>query len=207
MSEGRETWIDEIRNERKDLSFNVDMETFGKIKQFSSKNNIEQIDQAIDCLVNIGLAQVGYRSQQEINEKYKTYGCFFDNFEFSKQGPVSVRDQIDRHFSYERSTGDQITQQECRGQNTAVQQQEHKPIDNELMNKTFEIIKKICSFSDDGNAVHYDILMEAESNGLESRKVEEAIIQLKQQGQILESSHKRYKVINAEKVDDNFFGY
>ncbi len=207
MSEGRESWIDEIRHERKDLSFNIDMETFGKIKQFSTKNNIEQIDQAIDCLINVGLAQVGFRSRQEVNEKYKSYGCFFDNLDFSKQDKFSVRDQIEQHFSNERINVNQTPQQEYGGQNTPVQQQEQKPIDNELLNKTFDIIKKICSFSDDGNAVHYDILMEAESNGIESRKVEEAINRLKQKGYIYESAQKRYKVINAEKVDENFFGF
>jgi len=206
MSEGRDTWIDEIRHERKNLSFEIDMETFGKIKQFSSKNNIEQTDQAIDCLINIGLAQVGYRSQQEINEKYGTYGGVFETLELSKNEPASVRDQIDQKLSYDQPNHTQIPQQECVEQNMQVQQQEHKPIDEDLMNKTFDIIKKICSFSDDGNAIHYDILMEAESNGLESRKVEEAINVLKHQGQIVESAHKRYKVINAEKADGNLFG-
>jgi hypothetical protein len=206
MSEGRETWIDEIRHERKDLSFKIDMETFGKIKEFSSKNNIQQIDQAIDCLINIGLAQVGYRSQEEINEKCKAYGCVFETVQLSKNNQRSIRDQIDHHFSYTKPKNNHEQHQEYRQNNSQVQQ-ENKPIDNELLNKTFDIIRRICSFSDDGNAIHYDILMEAESNGLESIKVEEAINQLKQQGQILESSHKKYKVINAEKADGNFFGF
>jgi DNA replicative helicase MCM subunit Mcm2 (Cdc46/Mcm family) len=46
----------------------------------------------------------------------------------------------------------------------------------------------------DGNASRSDIISEAEIEGLESRKVEEALDRLKRNGQIYEPTHGKYKV-------------
>jgi hypothetical protein len=197
MSEGKDSWVDEIKYERKNLSFEVDMETFGKIKQFSSKYNIDQINQAIDCLINVGLTLDGFRTQQEINAKFKDIGFSYDTPNALTENDVS--DQTEQQTPFANGNVYQIAKQE----KSTIE----NPFKNNTTEKTFEIIKKICSFSDDGNAIHYDILMEAESNGLESEKVEEAIDQLKQQGHIQESSHKRYKIMGVNKLDGNFFEF
>ncbi len=196
MSEGRNTWVDEIKNERKDLSFEIDMETLGKVKQFTTKYNINQIDQAIDCLVNIGLATVGFQSRQEVNDKFNPLGFYYDTKQTPPENSVPTQTDTENNLTFIAKNVDDLPKID-----------EENPIEDEMMDKTFEIIKKICSFSDDGNAVHYDILMEAESNGLESLKVEEAINHLKQQGQICEPSHKKYKVVEVEKQDGNFFEF
>lgn len=197
MSEGSNSWVDEIKYERKNLTFDIDMETFGKIKQFSSKYNIEQINQAVDCLINVGLASEGFRNQQEVNDKFNSIGFSYDVSQVTKEDDVSK--QTEQQIPFENGNVYQIAKQE----NSPTE----RSVEENTTEKTYEIIKKICSFSDDGNAIHYDILMEAESNGLESEKVEEAINQLKQQGHIQESSHKRYKVMGMDKLDGNFFEF
>lgn len=197
MSEGSNSWVDEIKYERKNLTFDIDMETFGKIKQFSSKYNIEQFNQAVDCLINVGLASEGFRTQQEINDKFKSIGFSYDVSQVTKEDDVS--NQTEQQIPLENGNVYQIAKEE----NSPTE----RSVEENTTEKTYEIIKKICSFSDDGNAIHYDILMEAESNGLESEKVEEAINKLKQQGHIQESSHKRYKVMSVDKLDGNFFEF
>lgn len=196
MSEGRNTWVDEIKYERKNFSFDIDMETLGKVKQFTTQYNINQLEQAIDCLVNIGLATVGFQNRQEVNDKFNQIGFYYDTKESSTENRITPPEETDDNVSFIAKNVDELPKID-----------EENPIEDDMMDKTFDIIKKICSFSDDGNAVHYDILMEAESNGLESQKVEQAINNLKQQGQICESSHKRYKVVEVEKQDGNFFGF
>ena len=197
MSEGSNSWVDEIKYERKNLTFDIDMETFGKIKQFSSKYNIEQFNQAVDCLLNVGLASEGFRTQQEINDKFNNIGFSYDVSQVTKEDDVSK--QTEQQIPFENGNVYQVARQDS--------SPTERSVEDNTTEKTYEIIKKICSFSDDGNAIHYDILMEAESNGLESEKVEEAINQLKQQGHIQESSHKRYKVMGVDKLDGNFFEF
>lgn len=196
MSEGRNTWVDEIKYERKNFSFDIDMETLGKVKQFTNRYNINQLDQAIDCLVNIGLATVGFQNRQEVNDKFNQIGFYYDTKETPTENRITPPEETDDNVSFIAKNVDDLPKID-----------EENPIEDAMIDKTFDIIKKICSFSDDGNAVHYDILMEAESNGLESQKVEQAINNLKQQGQICESSHKKYKVVEVEKQDGNFFGF
>jgi replicative DNA helicase Mcm len=62
------------------------------------------------------------------------------------------------------------------------------------MRNIIDIIEKLCSSSDDGNAERGEIIREAEIEGIESSKAENSIDRLKRNGQIYEPVHNRYKL-------------
>jgi replicative DNA helicase Mcm len=65
---------------------------------------------------------------------------------------------------------------------------------HDRMRTIMDIIQRVCSESKDGNAGRGDVIREAEIEGLESGKVEEALDRLKRQGQIYEPVHGKYKI-------------
>jgi replicative DNA helicase Mcm len=65
---------------------------------------------------------------------------------------------------------------------------------HDRMRTIIDIIQRLSSESKDGNAVRGDVIREAEIEGLESGKVEEALDRLKRQGQIYEPVHGKYKI-------------
>ncbi|PNX46876.1 MAG: hypothetical protein BV457_06840 [Thermoplasmata archaeon M9B1D] len=62
------------------------------------------------------------------------------------------------------------------------------------MRTIIDIIQRLSNEAKDGNATRGDIIREAEIDGLESGKVEEALDRLKRQGQIYEPAHGKYKI-------------
>ena len=60
--------------------------------------------------------------------------------------------------------------------------------------RILDVILRVCNESKDGNASRVDIVREAEIEGLESGKVEEALDRLKRNGQIYEPVHNKYKI-------------
>jgi len=64
------------------------------------------------------------------------------------------------------------------------------------MRSIIDIIQKLCDSSEDGNADKNDIIKEAEIDGLESIKVEDAVDRLRRNGQIYEPSHGKYRLSN-----------
>jgi replicative DNA helicase Mcm len=65
---------------------------------------------------------------------------------------------------------------------------------HDRMRLLMDIIQRLCSEAKDGNAIRGDIIQEAEIQGLESGRVEEALDRLKRQGQIYEPVHGKYKI-------------
>ena len=65
---------------------------------------------------------------------------------------------------------------------------------HDRMRIIMDLIQRIGSEAKDGNAARSDIIQEAEIEGLESSKVEEALDRLKRQGQIYEPVHGKYKI-------------
>ena len=65
---------------------------------------------------------------------------------------------------------------------------------HDRMRMLTDIIRRLGSESKDGNALRGDIVREAEIEGLESGKVEEALDRLKRQGHIYEPVHGKYKI-------------
>ena len=64
------------------------------------------------------------------------------------------------------------------------------------MRSIIDIIQKLCDASEDGNADRNDIIREAEIDGVESGKVEDAVDRLRRNGQIYEPSHGKYRLSN-----------
>ena len=65
---------------------------------------------------------------------------------------------------------------------------------HDRMRTIIDIIQRLSNEAKDGNATRGDIIREAEIDGLESGKVEEALDRLKRQGQIYEPAHGKYKI-------------
>jgi replicative DNA helicase Mcm len=65
---------------------------------------------------------------------------------------------------------------------------------HDRMRMIIDIIQRLSNESKDGNALRGDIVREAEIEGLESGKVEEALDRLKRNGQIYEPVHGKYKI-------------
>lgn len=65
---------------------------------------------------------------------------------------------------------------------------------HDRMRMIIDIIQRLSNESKDGNALRGDIVREAEIEGLESGKVEDALDRLKRNGQIYEPVHGKYKI-------------
>lgn len=100
---------------------------------------------------------------------------------------IGIIDQYLRRVGMDRETGkfdiDIIA--------TGISHSQH-----ERMRSLMDIIQKLCNESKDGNAARGDIVQEAEIEGLESGKVEEALDRLKRNGQIYEPVHGKYRITN-----------
>ncbi len=98
---------------------------------------------------------------------------------------IYIIDQYLRRVGMDRETGkfdiDIIT--------TGISHSQH-----DRMRSLMDIIQRLCNEAKDGNAARGDIVREAEIDGLESSKVEEALDRLKRNGQIYEPVHGKYKI-------------
>jgi replicative DNA helicase Mcm len=98
---------------------------------------------------------------------------------------ISIIDQYLRRVGMDRETGkfdiDIIA--------TGISHSQH-----ERMRSIIDIIKKLCSESKDGNASRSEIISEAEIEGHQSAKVEEALDRLKRNGHIYEPVHGKYRI-------------
>jgi len=65
---------------------------------------------------------------------------------------------------------------------------------HDRMRTIMDIVKRLGSEAKEGNAARGDIIREAEIEGLESSKVEQALDRLKRNGQIYEPVHGKYKI-------------
>jgi len=98
---------------------------------------------------------------------------------------INIIDQYLRRVGLDRETGkfdiDIIA--------TGISRSQH-----DRMRSIIDLVKRLCDESPDGNASRGDIISEAEIEGMESRKVEEALDRLKRNGQIYEPSHGKYRI-------------
>ena len=97
---------------------------------------------------------------------------------------IYVIDQYLRRVGLDRETGridiDLIA--------TGISHTQH-----DRMRLLIDIIQQLCDEAKDGSAGRNEIIQEAELQGLESAKVEQALDRLKRNGQIYEPSHGRYR--------------
>ena len=59
-----------VINERVIKSFSLDMQTLGMIKDFMKRYHRNNFSKSIDHLVNVGLANLGYRTEKEIRNTF-----------------------------------------------------------------------------------------------------------------------------------------
>ena len=97
---------------------------------------------------------------------------------------IYVIDQYLRRVGLDRETGridiDLIT--------TGISHTQH-----DRMRLLTDVIQQLCDEAKDGSAGRNEIIQEAELQGLESSKVEQALDRMKRSGQIYEPSHGRYR--------------
>ena len=98
---------------------------------------------------------------------------------------INIIDQYLRRVGMDRETGrfdiDIIA--------TGISHSQH-----DRMRTLIDIVQRLGNEAKDGNAARGDIIREAEIEGMESKKVEDALDRLKRNGQIYEPVHGKYKI-------------
>jgi len=138
----------------------------------SSEDSVPFTPRQLEAFVRLAEASARIRLSQEVKVD-------------DAKRAISIIDQYLRRVGMDRETGkfdiDIIA--------TGISHSQH-----ERMRSIIDLIKRLCNESVDGNASRSDIISEAEIEGLESRKVEEALDRLKRNGQIYEPTHGKYRV-------------
>ena len=138
----------------------------------SSEDTVTFTPRQLEAFVRLAEASAKIRLSQEVT------------IDDSKRA-IYIIDQYLRRVGMDRETGrfdiDIIA--------TGISHSQH-----DRMRVLMDIIKRLGDEAKDGNAVRGDIIREAEIEGLESSKVEEALDRLKRQGQIYEPVHGKYKI-------------
>lgn len=138
----------------------------------SSEDSVTFTPRQLEAFVRLAEASAKIRLSQEVT------------IDDAKRA-IYIIDQYLRRVGMDRETGrfdiDIIA--------TGISHSQH-----DRMRTLMDIIQRLGNESKDGNATRGDIIQEAEIEGLESSKVEEALDRLKRQGQIYEPVHGKYKI-------------
>jgi len=138
----------------------------------SSEDSVPFTPRQLEAFVRLAEASARVRLSEEANVD-------------DAKRAISIIDQYLRRVGLDRETGkfdiDIIA--------TGISHSQH-----ERMRLLIDVIQKLCNEAKDGNAARGDIIREAEIEGIESGKVEEALDRLKRNGQIYEPVHGKYKV-------------
>ena len=138
----------------------------------SSEESIPFTPRQLEAFVRLAEASARIRLSQEVTIS-------------DAKRAISIIDQYLRRVGMDRETGkfdiDIIA--------TGISRTQH-----DRMRSLIDLIKRLCDESPDGNASRGDIIGEAEIEGIESRKVEEALDRLKRNGQIYEPTHGKYRI-------------
>ncbi len=140
----------------------------------SSEESVTFTPRQLEAFVRLSEASARMRLSQEVT------------IDDAKRA-IYIIDQYLRRVGMDRETGkfdiDIIA--------TGISHSQH-----DRMRMIMDIVHRISDESKDGNAARSDIIREAEIEGLESLKVEEALDRLKRNGQIYEPVHGKYKIAN-----------
>ncbi|UCD14375.1 MAG: minichromosome maintenance protein MCM [Thermoplasmatales archaeon] len=138
----------------------------------SSEDSVPFTPRQLEAFVRLAEASARIRLSQEVTTE-------------DAKRAISIIDQYLRRVGMDRETGkfdiDIIA--------TGISHSQH-----ERMRSIIDLIKRLCNESPDGNASRSDIISEAEIEGMESRRVEEALDRLKRNGQIYEPTHGKYRI-------------
>jgi hypothetical protein len=155
-----------VINERVIKSFSLDMQPLGMIKDFMKRYHNNNFSKSIDDLVNVGLANFGYRTEKEIETRFKGVDIHLEKIAVPTPESLNV---------------DLIS--------IGISRSQH-----ERMEIILDVIERLCTESFDDSAVYGDIINEAEIQGVESKKVEETIDRLNRNGKIYETSPGKYRI-------------
>lgn len=156
-----------IVKERITKSFSTDIQTLGMIKDFMEKYHCNNFSRAIDDLVNIGLANLGYRTEKEIETRLKGSGLILERITVPESKSLDI-DIIATGISHS---------------------------ERERMKLILDVIQRLSVESEDNSVNREDIISEAEIQGIEERKVNEALDRLLQDGQICKTPYGKYALM------------
>jgi len=156
-----------IMNERITKSFSTDLQTLGMIKDFKEKYHRNSLSETIDDLVNIGLANLGYKTEKEIEERFKGIGLSSEKITIPKPRSSNI-DSIALRFSHSQ---------------------------HERMREILDIIERLSKESRDFSVNLADIINDAKIYGIESHKVEEVLDQLLRDGQLIKTPLGNYALM------------
>jgi replicative DNA helicase Mcm len=138
----------------------------------SSEDSVPFTPRQLEAFVRLAEASARVRLSEEV-----TVG--------DAKRAISIIDQYLRRVGMDRETGkfdiDIIA--------SGISHSQH-----ERMRSLIDIVKRLSTESKDDNAARGDIIREAEIEGLEASKVEEALDRLKRNGQIYEPVHGKYRI-------------
>ena len=138
----------------------------------SSEDSVPFTPRQLEAFVRLGEASARVRLSEEVTVD-------------DAKRAIAIIDQYLRRVGMDRETGkfdiDIIA--------TGISHSQH-----ERMRVIIDIIERLCNEAKDGNAARSDVIREAEIEGVESSKVEDALDRLKRNGQIYEPMHGKYKV-------------
>ena len=140
----------------------------------SSEESVTFTPRQLEAFVRLSEASARMRLSQEVTVSDAKRAIF-------------IIDQYLRRVGMDRETGrfdiDIIA--------TGISHSQH-----DRMRMIMDIVQRLSDESKDGNAARGDVIREAEIEGLESGRVEEALDRLKRNGQIYEPVHGKYKIAN-----------
>lgn len=138
----------------------------------SSKESVPFTPRQLEAFVRLAESSARIRLSQEANAD-------------DAKRAISIIDQYLRRVGTDRETGrfdiDIIA--------TGISHSQH-----ERMRFILDIIQKLCAESDDNSANKADIISEGEIQGIESRKIEEALDRLSRDGQIYKTPQGKYGI-------------
>ncbi len=97
-----------IMNDKITKSFSIDIQTLSMIKDFKEKYQCDSLNYAIEELVNVGLANFGYKTEKEIKRRMKDSGVFPETIRVPK--PELSSDEIALSISLSKSQKEHMGQ-------------------------------------------------------------------------------------------------
>ncbi len=138
----------------------------------ASEDSVPFTPRQLEAFVRLSEASARVRLSEEVTVK-------------DAERAISIIDQYLRRVGMDRETGKFDIDIIATGISHTQQNR---------MRSIIDIIQKLCNASEDDNAARSDIVSEAEIEGIESSKVEDALDRLKRNGQIYEPIHGKYRV-------------
>jgi DNA replicative helicase MCM subunit Mcm2 (Cdc46/Mcm family) len=168
MSEEKEDWTPYIKNERVQKSLTMNVEIFAKVRKFQEEYKRDKTSRALEDLILIGLANLGYVTQEDITKRFTGFDLDLKNI---------TLDKPDEKYSYI----DMIA--------TGISHSQHQ-----RMRTVLGIIQELCDESKDGYAPLNEILNWGEAHGIDAVKVSDILDRMKRNGHIFEPLKDRYRV-------------